>query len=155
MFKYFAILAAAISIICLQSVYAETCPKVSEIKKSHLTDWKAYDSDDGKPLSSARAEQFNRAVEAFVLAEWSDNTQKKGSIHCYYRDKSGSNLEAYLAKENYHPKKLTHHFWYTVSGHMHCAASSKQCEFESDIPTHRCKRQSNLQLGHRHDRARQ
>jgi len=133
MFKYIASLAAIITLLSLQMVYAETCPKVSELKHLKLTSWKAYDSDDHKQLSSAREQQFKKAVEAFVLAAWSDNKKTPGRIHCYYRDKSGSTLEAYLAKDHFKPKKLAHHYWYSVSGHMHCAASSKECEFEGGL----------------------
>jgi len=130
MYKYIVLL---IAIIFTQISYAETCPKVSEIKTTQLLGWTAYDSDDGKELTAPQVKHFKQAIQAFVLAEWSHDPNKAGSIHCYYRDKSGSNLEAYLAKDNYHPKKLAHHFWYPVSGHMHCAASSKQCEFEGEL----------------------
>lgn len=126
------ILLMAITCLCWQLGNAETCPKVYDIKHSALSGWKAYDIDDDKPLSITETQSFRHAVEAFVLAEWSHN-QPKGSIHCHYRDKSGSNLGAYLAKDHFHPKQLAHHFWYPVSGHMHCAASTKKCEFESEM----------------------
>jgi len=110
-----------------QAALAETCPSVNDIKQNQLNGWKAYDSDDGKPLPLARETQFKKMVEEFALAEWEN---KSGSIHCYYRDNTGSNLEAYLAKDNFNPKVDPHSFWYKVSGFMHCAAGMERCEFE-------------------------
>lgn len=108
---------------------AETCPTVSDIKKNSHPGWKAYDSDDGLPLSAARETQFKKIVEQFALAEWSPSKKQPGSIHCYYRDSTGSSLEAYLAKDHFKPKLDKKSFWYTVSGFMHCAAGMEKCQF--------------------------
>jgi hypothetical protein len=118
---------ALLSQICL----AETCPSVQDIKSNSLHGWKAFDSDDGMPLSAAREKQFKNTIEQFALAEWKDTKDKSGSIHCYYRDSTGSNLEAYFAKDNFIPKRLANSFWYEVSGFMHCAAGMDKCEFET------------------------
>jgi hypothetical protein len=114
-----------------QHCLAETCPSVKDIKSSLASGWKAFDSDDGTPLSFARETQFKNTIEQFALAEWKDMKNKSGSIHCYYRDRTGSNLEAYFAKENFVPKKIANSFWYEVSGFMHCAAGMDKCEFET------------------------
>jgi hypothetical protein len=127
------VIAAFCMLLLSQTSLAERCPSVSDIKQNSLNGWKAYDSDDGKPLSAARETQFKKMVEEFALAEWANNKKQLGSIHCYYRDNSGSNLEAYLAKDNFNPKADPHSFWYKVSGFMHCAAGMERCEFEHYI----------------------
>jgi hypothetical protein len=114
-----------------QACLAERCPSVSDIKNNTINGWKAYDSDDGTPLSAARESQFKKIVEQFALAEWINVKNQPGSIHCYYRDSTGSSLEAYLSKDNFIPKKNPKSFWYEVSGFMHCAAGMDKCEFEN------------------------
>lgn len=128
MFKKVMMTFACAFLLC-QTSFAERCPSVSEIKNNKLQGWKVFDSDDGKPLAAARETQFRQIVEQFALAEWTNNKKQLGSIHCYYRDKTGSSLEAYLAKDNFHPQLDSKNFWYEVSGYMHCAASMENCEF--------------------------
>jgi len=123
-----SIIALCCALIC-QASLAERCPSVADIKNNSLRDWKTYDSDDGQPLSAAREAQFKKIVEQFALAEWSKSKKQPGSIHCYYRDRTGSSLEAYLAKDNFVPKVHAKSFWYQVSGFMHCAAGMDKCEF--------------------------
>lgn len=112
------------------TIFAETCPTVDAIKAKQTKDWKAYDSDDDKRLSLSRELQFIQLTEAFVLAEWK-KTKHGSAIHCYYRNKSGGSMEAYLAKNNFEPIKQN--AWYEVTGAMHCAASMEQCKFEQVI----------------------
>lgn len=131
MFK--AIIASGCAMLLCQTSFAERCPSVHDIKKNNLHGWKVFDSDDGKPLTAARETQFKNIVEQFALAEWTNNKKQLGSIHCYYRDKTGSSLEAYLAKDNYHPRLGAKSFWYEVSGFMHCAASMEHCEFVNPL----------------------
>ena len=121
-------------LLCEASI-ADRCPSVSDIKNNSLQGWTAYDSDDGTRLSAARETQFKKIVEQFALAEWTNSKKQLGSIHCYYRDKTGSSLEAYLAKDNFHPKLDTKSFWYEVSGLMHCAAGMERCEFINPLAT--------------------
>lgn len=128
--KYLA--ALCIAGLCSSS-FADTCPNVNDIKNNSMNGWKAYDSDDGVPLSPARETLFKKNVVEFTLAEWTNGKRKSGAIHCYYRDKSGSNMEAYLSKENFVPKQTSRNFWYTVSGYMHCAAEKEDCEFETKL----------------------
>jgi hypothetical protein len=112
--------------------YAENCPTVGMIKHDMLNKWKAFDSDDNKPLSSKRLAQFKNNVDQFTLAEWQSKDALHNSMHCYYRDKNGSQLEAYLTKDNLMPidnKQL----WYQVSGSMHCAAGMDKCMFQRNI----------------------
>jgi len=108
--------------------YAETCPRVDEIKSQALAAWKAYDTDD-QPLSAQQEALFKKNMVAFTLAEWTNQPSHGGAIHCYYRDKNGSNLEAYLSKNNFVPQKSSR-YWYQVTGYMHCAAGMEQCAFE-------------------------
>lgn len=110
-----------------QISFAETCPNVNDIKHNSLNGWKIYDSEEGTPLSHKRQALYRKRVEKFVLAEWPDNN-KLGIIHCYYRDHDGSDLEAYLAKRNFSPKKSLS-YWYKVTGYTQCAASKEKCEF--------------------------
>lgn len=123
------ILAASLFILC-QFAYAQTCPTAEDVKSKPLADWKAYDSDDNQPLSKDRETRFKQGVEQFALAEWQQKDGKGGAIHCYYRDKSGSDLEAYLSNNNVIPLK-EHSFWYNVTGFKHCAAGMEQCQFKS------------------------
>ncbi|MBX3708337.1 MAG: hypothetical protein KIT56_06565 [Gammaproteobacteria bacterium] len=123
------VLSVILVILCTVS-FADTCPSVADIKKSALNGWKAYDSDDGMPLSQTREAQFKKMIERFALAEWSNPKSKHDSIHCYYIDNTGSSLEAYFAKEDLSPKNKPNSFWYQVSGFMHCAAGKDKCEFE-------------------------
>jgi hypothetical protein len=117
---------AIIMILAWQLSMAHTCPDIHAIKHNQPSGWKAYDSDDGTPLSPRLNAQFKANATQFVLAEWT----KEGAIHCYYRDKNGSNLEAYLAKKHFLPEN-SQAYWYPVSGFMHCAASSEKCQFHA------------------------
>jgi len=108
-------------------VHADNCPTVSMIKHNMLNSWQAYDSDNNKPLSVKRLAQFKHNIDQFTLAEW----QSK-DVHCYYRDKNGSQLEAYLTKSNLIPVNNKQR-WYQVSGSMHCAAGMDQCIFQRNI----------------------
>lgn len=118
------------TILFSQALFAESCPSVATIKANKITDWKAFDSDDGKPLSEKRLTQFKTTVQQFVLAEWSNINNKKSTIHCYYRDKEGYSFEAYLAKDNFKPEN-SHKIWYSVSGSMQCAADMEKCQFSN------------------------
>ncbi len=123
------IIVSIAAFFLFQATYAETCPSVKDIKSKHIAGWKAYDSDEGTPLSSARETEFKKIIEEFALAEWPSGKNKNNTIHCYYRDATGSSLEAYLAKDNVVPKNHQN-YWYEVSGFMHCAAGMAQCEFD-------------------------
>lgn len=133
---YKKLMIAAGIILLHTSCLADTCPTISEVKHGKLTGWKIYDSDDGKLVSTHRASEFKRIAEQFALAEWS-----KGNVHCYYRDKDGSDLEVYLAKDHlsFSNKK---DYWYEVSGYMHCAAGMKECEFQQMKQTPHLAKQS-------------
>jgi hypothetical protein len=118
---------------CLNG-FAETCPSVQDIKNQKLpAGWAAYDSEDGTPLPPNRLAQLAAHIEQFALAEWPTNKKVANSIHCYYRDAHGSDLEAYFAKDNFKPDN-TKHAWYSVSGFMHCAADPDKCSFNSSMP---------------------
>jgi len=123
------IAVSCLALVC-QAGFSATCPSVKDIKNNALAGWKAYDSEDGMPLSAARETAFKKNIEEFTLAEWANDKNKNSTIHCYYRDKEGSHLEAYLAKDNFAPKVAANSFWYKVSGYMHCAADMAKCQFE-------------------------
>lgn len=108
--------------------FADICPSVDMIKKNQLQGWQAYDSDEKTLLSKQRYAQFKTHADAFILAEWVQPKTSGGEIHCYYRAKSGSALDAYLAKTQ-SVSLAKSHFWYPVSGAMHCAAPMQQCRF--------------------------
>lgn len=112
-----------------QASFADNCPSVDAIKKHDITGWKLFDSDEGTPLSANRETNFVSTIKQFALAEWSNQGKNVGTIHCYYRDENGSDLEAYLAKENFTPATAKS-YWYQVSGAMHCAAGSDKCLFD-------------------------
>ena len=110
---------------------AQTCPSVKDLKKIP-TGWKLMDADERKPLDARRTAYFQKNAREFALAEWEDKHNKNNAIHCYYRDRNGSNLEAFLTKNYFHPKNVSN--WYHVSGAMQCAVGSEQCEFKSVTP---------------------
>ncbi|OGT55292.1 MAG: hypothetical protein A3F43_03490 [Gammaproteobacteria bacterium RIFCSPHIGHO2_12_FULL_42_10] len=113
---------------------ADTCPSVDDIKhKTFSGHWKAYDSDTDKVLAPDRLADAIAAIDRFALVEWTDTKQHVGMIHCYYRDKHGSNLEAYFATEHFKPNN-TNKAWYAVTGYMHCADGREQCLFGSPSP---------------------
>lgn len=112
---------------------ADTCPTVKEIKSNRLLGWQAYDSEEHSPLSAKREAAFKKEITAFALAEWATKDPRNSAIHCYYLDKNGSDLEAYLARDHFIPKNSKN--WYQVSGFMQCAAGMKKCEFERN-PLH-------------------
>jgi hypothetical protein len=125
------IFAISVAILC-QFAHAETCPSVNDIQHELLADWAAYDSDDGRPLSTKQTKKLTKSIAQFALAEWTGDEQH-GEIHCHYRDIDGSQIEAYLGKKNYFPDNATKR-WYQVSGHMHCAAGMDQCIFNNPQP---------------------
>jgi hypothetical protein len=111
-----------------QLSFAQRCPSINDIKKQALHGWQIYDSEDNKPLSPIRTAQFFRDTDQFILAEWVEQSKKTGNIHCFYRDKEGSNLEAYLMKKNFMPEN-TQKVWYQVTGSLQCAAGEEKCAF--------------------------
>lgn len=127
MYKTFVLIFLA---LMLQPCFADSCPTISEIKRNLLKDWKAFDSEDGKPLSYQRIVHFKKNVEQFILAEAADEDSNNGTIHCYYRDKNGSMLDTYLARNNYSPENPTK-FWYHVTGATQCAAGMEKCTFRT------------------------
>lgn len=122
---------SALSILCGMS-FANTCPGIQELQRNKLTGWKLFDSDTGTPLTAQQESDFKKNAVAFVLAEWTSADHKSGSIHCFYRDKDGSNLEAYLAKDHF-ALQNRNNYWYAVSGSMHCAAGETKCEFMDKV----------------------
>jgi len=114
--------------LCSSIAQAEICPSVIKIKQNTLDGWKIYDSEENKALSPQRLAKFKANVEKFALAEWSDKNNKNSTIHCYYLDKEGSNMEAFLTKDHFHPEHSLNN-WYKVSGYVQCAAGKNRCKF--------------------------
>lgn len=118
-----------------QAALANTCPTVKDIKQNHITGWVAYDSDDGKPFPADRMKQLVESIEQFALAEFKEKGPNGTSaVHCYYRDKHGSDLEAYYSKDNIKPENKSN-VWYQVTGSLHCAAGMDKCAFRDALPT--------------------
>lgn len=108
--------------------YADHCPSIKDIKANKASDWKAFDSDNHKPLSMLRETNLKHSIIHFALAEWS-NANQKSSIHCYYNNANGSDMEAYFAKDSASPIQPSK-YWYQVTGLMQCAAGSDKCGFQ-------------------------
>lgn len=127
-----------IPFICLlftcHSALAENCPTVAAIKSNALSGWKILDSDEGTPLTAKRQAQYIKSIKEFALAEWTNHGKNVGTIHCYYRDNNGAELEAYLTKDNFIPTN-SKNYWYQVSGSMNCAAGSDKCAFNKSQST--------------------
>jgi hypothetical protein len=100
--------------------YADVCPSITDIKRHQLKDWLAYDSDEEIKINPARFRDFQHSVKEFALAEWTNNGKKNSSIHCYYRDQYGSNLDIY----------------------RECAASMEHCRFHSLRPDKKLARKN-------------
>jgi hypothetical protein len=109
--------------------FAETCPSVKTIKSDRAKFWKAYDTDNNKPLSKERAARLRNEITSFSMAE-SSLTSNRNGVHCYYNNNNGSNLEAYYAQEKVLAIKPSK-YWYPVTGQMQCAAGPDKCEFQS------------------------
>ncbi len=107
---------------------ADTCPPIRSVQQGTAQGWLAYDADNGKLLSKKRDLALRKTIEKFALAEWSE---KQNVIHCYYRDKNGSDLDAYFSKSHFLPAKANP-YWYSVSGFMQCAAGEKACNFTTE-----------------------
>lgn len=122
-------LATTIALCAIQFTYAQTCPTVESIKAGKLAGWKAYDSEDKQLLSQQREATFLKNAEVFALAEWQQGKNGLGTVHCYYRDRTGSDLEAYLSTDNQMPM-AQNSYWYHVTGSMHCAAGMNKCKFK-------------------------
>lgn len=127
---YKEIILASCCIAFSAAAQADICPSVKEIKSGHTKHWKAYDSDNDKPLSNIRTARFRRDISKFSIAEWS-NVKHNNAIHCYYSNDDGSTLEAYFAKDHYLPNKQSR-YWYRVTGMMQCAAGADRCDFAPD-----------------------
>ena len=133
------LLSILIISLCSSIVNAEICPSVTRIKQNALDGWKIYDSEENKTLSPQRLAKFKASVEKFALAEWSDKNNKNSTIHCYYLDKEGSNMEAFLTKDNFHPEHALNN-WYEVSGYKQCAAGKSRCKFHPPTMDHQLAR---------------
>ena len=127
MYRKFFSMIMLIGYVCLPIAYADHCPTISSLKEYQATNWEIYSVYTGKLLSTHQAARFRQEVEQFALAEWS-NKAANGIIHCYYQDKSGSTLDAYLAATHFIPDN-TKHYWYHASGVLQCAASIDKCIF--------------------------
>jgi len=132
------VLIALVFFSFFQSSFADTCPSISDIQKQLFHGFKAYDTDDGKPLPPKRLAYFARHAEQFILAEWQDTQGHFGEIHCFYRDGEGSQMETYLMKTSFKPENSKN--WYQVSGSMHCAAGMNACLFKKHLPRKRLAR---------------
>ena len=126
------IFTAVILFFC-QIAMAGTCPSLTDIKHNRLHGWKAYDSVSHQPLANARIAMLKKYAAQFVLAEWPDSQRKTGAIRCYYRDKEGSDFQAYFSKSNLVPTDLKND-WYQVTGSTDCAANINKCSFQA-LPT--------------------
>ncbi len=121
------IMIIVLSVLC-QWTFAETCPDIKTIKTHLPIGWKLYDSENNSLLSSQQIIEFKNAAAQFTLAEWIHRDQH-GMIRCYYMNDTGSHLTAYLGKDDFDLEN-THHYWYQVTGSMHCAAGMTKCEFQ-------------------------
>jgi len=114
--------------------YADLCPSVQDLQSGKALHWRAFDSDNGKPLAGKHQARLISQIRQFALAEWS-RTEARASIRCYYKNESGSHLEAYFARKNISPIQPSK-YWYQVTGMMHCAAGTDKCAFQP-LPTRR------------------
>lgn len=126
------LLLLVILLLISKIVCAEVCPPVTAIQKNQLAGWTLLDSDDNKVLSKQREAVFRKDVQSFAMAEWTSQPNQAGKIRCYYRDKNGSNLDAYITKDHYSLTQASK-YWYEVSGAKECAAGADKCGFQSIV----------------------
>jgi hypothetical protein len=124
---YKEILTICCCAVLSTAAFSDICPSVKAVKTGKATGWRAYDSDDDKPLSNIRTAKFRKAISRFSIAEWSES-KHKNSIHCYYSNNDGSTLEAYFARDHYLPN-IKSRYWYKVTGLLQCAAGADKCDF--------------------------
>ncbi|MFZ2315231.1 MAG: hypothetical protein WAW86_06200 [Gammaproteobacteria bacterium] len=110
-----------------QSVAMTTCPSISELRNNQLQGWTAYNSDSGEELPTSLVEQFEKRAAQFLMAEWADEAPE-GTSHCYYGDKNGEYMDAFLAKHDYYADTSVP-AWKNESGFLRCHADAKQCPF--------------------------
>ncbi len=109
------------------ALIAQTCPSVKDIRNNKIPGWRAYDIY-GTKFTEEQTQQFRGHALEFALAEVIPYNKGTLAIRCLYRDKNGSNLQGYLAKDNIVADN-TMNYWYEVSGSKHCAAGVKLCQF--------------------------
>ncbi len=120
----------SIALLCLTSfqVYATTtCPSVAELKNHQLNGWVAYNSDSGEELPLSQIKIFEKETSQFLMAEWAEGAPE-GTSHCYYSDKRGEYMNAFLAQHDHYPNLQTGN-WRNESGFLRCHADTKQCTF--------------------------
>lgn len=105
---------------------ALTCPTAADILNNKISGWKAYDIY-GVRFSEQQIAQFRQHSLEFAVAEVIPYSRGL-AIRCLYRDKNGSNLQGYLAKDDIVADN-SKNYWYEVSGSKHCAAGLHKCQF--------------------------
>ena len=113
------------SILFCGVIFAESCPSLNAIKTNQLAGWKALSDGTDQAITPAQMQAFKASVSQFALAEYDTSANHIGSIRCYYRDNTGSNLDTYLSKSNLALSKGQ--YWYQVTGSMQCAAGMDKC----------------------------
>lgn len=119
-----------LTLLCLTSFQASantTCPSVAELKNHQLNGWTAYNSDSGEELPQNLVIEFEKQTSQFLMAEWAEGAPE-GASHCYYGDKQGEYMNAFLAKHDYYPNMQAGN-WHNESGFLRCHADAKQCVF--------------------------
>lgn len=109
---------------------AQTCPSVNDIRDNKIAGWKAYDIY-GVKFTQEQTTQFRKHSLEFAVAEVIPYAHRGLAIRCLYRDKNGSNLLGYLAKDDIVADN-SKNYWYEVSGSQHCAAGLHNCEFATN-----------------------
>lgn len=111
-------------------VSAQTCPTITDIRNNKLAGWKAYDIY-GMKFNEEQTARFRQHSLEFAVAEVIPYAHRGLAIRCLYRDKNGSNLQGYLAKDDIVADN-SKNYWYQVSGSQHCAAGLHKCQFAAN-----------------------
>lgn len=119
--KIMLLMALLAPLTCL----ADSCPSVAMIKQQTLTGWVMLDRDSNQPVKTLDHKRFIHDADKFALVEW-----KNQHIRCFYHDKAGSVLEAYILKPHAKFAPMQKNFWYQSTGYLACAASLDKCAFK-------------------------
>ena len=105
---------------------AETCPSISQLKENNFHGWEPYNSDSGEPLFPQQLTDFKKDVRQFLMAEWAEGAPE-GESHCYYGDKNGNYMDAFLARHGFHDAPSAN--WHNDGGFMRCKGEAGNCVF--------------------------
>jgi hypothetical protein len=110
------------------SAFSETCPPISAIQAHELGEWRAFDADNGEPLTPTQLAKYENEVRYFSEAAYFDGALE-GPSQCYYEGTQGhDHLNAYLARYALVPN-FARGNWTQEALYAFCREGREYCEF--------------------------